>query len=531
MATKTTNLGLTKPAGTDQYDINVFNGNFDIIDILGTSKLSVPTGTSSQVLNGQGVPITPTATPINGSALPFTSGGAYNLLSTIPTGGVRPATFVIGHKNSGHTAADVDYLCDGTDDQVEINAAIQALPSGGGRIVIREGTYNITGTIAVNKANVTIEGMGGSATRLERRYNESVEGGLIHCTKHNITIQKLYIAGNSGTYTTPVQRLNWCIYLTANVTNALDIIQDNICTDSYGGGIYVACRGAKVTKNRCDYHQGFGIHVANAENLVTGNSCSANGTGIYVTSPWCTISQNTCTSNSDRGIHTSSDANKIQGNHCVGNKYGISLLGLCTYNIVSGNSCDSNNEYGIQINGGMLYSISDNTCSNNKRGIDVIAGFYNGITGNILYNNSSYGIAISESKSNTIANNTCIASETTGIMLGLSDNNAVSGNICNDSGNRGIALGTCFNNAITGNICIDNSGAGIFLALSQRNNVTGNTCIRGTGLSTDYTSTQHTIYLDSTGNNNNLISSNNIMGKNYTTGGGSSNTFVNNKYN
>lgn len=32
MATTTTNLGLTKPAAGDYYDIGVFNGNFDAID-------------------------------------------------------------------------------------------------------------------------------------------------------------------------------------------------------------------------------------------------------------------------------------------------------------------------------------------------------------------------------------------------------------------------------------------------------------------------------------------------------------------
>lgn len=32
MATTTTNHGLTKPAGTDNVDISVINGNFDKID-------------------------------------------------------------------------------------------------------------------------------------------------------------------------------------------------------------------------------------------------------------------------------------------------------------------------------------------------------------------------------------------------------------------------------------------------------------------------------------------------------------------
>ena len=44
--------------------------------------------------------------------------------------------------------------------------------------------------------------------------------------------------------------------------------------------------------------------------------------------------------------------------------------------------------------------------------------------------------------------------------------------------------------------------------------ITGNTCIRGTGLTSDYTSSQYTIYLNGSENNYNLIANNIIMGKN-----------------
>ena len=50
--------------------------------------------------------------------------------------------FVVGTSTAGHTAKDCDYLCDGTADQVEMNNAINALPSTGGEIVVLAGTYN-----------------------------------------------------------------------------------------------------------------------------------------------------------------------------------------------------------------------------------------------------------------------------------------------------------------------------------------------------------------------------------------------------
>lgn len=48
---------------------------------------------------------------------------------------IKTCRFVVGTSTAGWTAADCDYLCDGTDDQVEINAAIQALPSAGGKLL------------------------------------------------------------------------------------------------------------------------------------------------------------------------------------------------------------------------------------------------------------------------------------------------------------------------------------------------------------------------------------------------------------
>ncbi|NIT04541.1 hypothetical protein GTO10_06645 [Candidatus Saccharibacteria bacterium] len=58
-------------------------------------------------------------------------------------------------KNTGRC----DYKSDGTDDQVQIQAAINALPSGGGRIVLSEGNFQITAPID-KRSDLVIEGQG-----------------------------------------------------------------------------------------------------------------------------------------------------------------------------------------------------------------------------------------------------------------------------------------------------------------------------------------------------------------------------------
>jgi hypothetical protein len=86
-------------------------------------------------------------------------------LSQLPEGlGKKYATVVIGNTGAGHTADMVDYLCTGTDDHLTINAAIQELPEGGGKIVLLEGNYLCSGTIILNKQRVMISGMGISTT-------------------------------------------------------------------------------------------------------------------------------------------------------------------------------------------------------------------------------------------------------------------------------------------------------------------------------------------------------------------------------
>lgn len=74
----------------------------------------------------------------------------------------RTVRFVIGTSTAGWTADDCDYLCDGAADQVEINAAITALPSTGGEIVLLDGTYTLSAAIAINKHKVTLRGSGDS---------------------------------------------------------------------------------------------------------------------------------------------------------------------------------------------------------------------------------------------------------------------------------------------------------------------------------------------------------------------------------
>ena len=429
----------------------------------------------------------PTVNGSVGQLLGFTSTNVVGAVDA-PSGGAgkRTCRFVVGTSTAGWTESDCDYLCDGTDDQVEINAAIQALPSGGGEIVILDGTYNITATIAMDKDNVKLSG-NGNATVLRRMWDSSTGEGVITITATNggCCVENIFIDGNNSVYSS---------------------------SSNYGIYLYSSSNNNTITGNTCNNNNnGIGLS-SSSNNTITGNTCNNNnnsGIYLYSSSNNNTITGNTCNNNNNYGIYLpSSNNNTITGNTCNNNYNGIELYSSSNNNTITGNTCN-NNYNGIELYSSNNNTITGNTCNNNYNGIELSSSSNNNtITGNTCNNNNN-GIELSSS----------------------SNNNTITGNTCNNNNNSGIYLYSSNNNTITGNTCNNNYNGIELYSSSNNNTITGNTCIRGEGTSSDYTSSQYTIRLNGATNNYNLISSNNIMGKNYTSGGGTGNTFVNNKYN
>lgn len=131
---------------------------------ISTNNLSLSGSVTSGTWAGSSIDVAHGGTGQNWSAgthgsLPFFSGtGAFSTLTPgtagqfLQSGGVganpswgnvtRSATFVVGASNSStKSKQEADYVCDGTDDQVEIQAAIDSLPASGGSILFLEGTF------------------------------------------------------------------------------------------------------------------------------------------------------------------------------------------------------------------------------------------------------------------------------------------------------------------------------------------------------------------------------------------------------
>lgn len=116
--------------------------------------------------------------------------------------GKRTCRFVVGTAEAGWTAADCDYLCDGTDDQAEIQAAIDALPKDennymlGGEVILLSGTYHLTGYLMLVQ-NVTLRGNGDSTILLRETDEGAGSIKSLVALGTNCLLADMQIDGNS----------------------------------------------------------------------------------------------------------------------------------------------------------------------------------------------------------------------------------------------------------------------------------------------------------------------------------------------
>lgn len=111
----------------------------------------------------------------------------YNLNFGIPkgTGTADMMTLTVGFDSK------CDYVCDGTADEEQINAALAALPDDGGLVLLKSGTYNLTGSIneTAKKNNVELRGDYAGKVHLVRdRANTttSFSAQFNICSKHQV---------------------------------------------------------------------------------------------------------------------------------------------------------------------------------------------------------------------------------------------------------------------------------------------------------------------------------------------------------
>ena len=392
------------------------------------------------------------------------------------------ATRIVAASNSLDQSR-ANWTCDGIDDQVQIQQAIDALQSKPGVVYLLEGTYNISGSINLNNtapldSGKAIIGTGaGTVLRVFPLGTSNVN--VINASNvDRILVSQLMIDGNNKTGSN-----NNGILFNSVTYSKIDKVWVEIMS---GDGIRLtnSSNNNSILGNNLQANGGDGIDFMGSSNnnSILGNNIQANSdTGIT----WSTSSNNTLT------------ANNIQSN----NKYGIYLMSDNSGTPSSNNTITGNN---VQSNGQLVAS---------DYGIYLFNHSYNNtVSGNIFWSNASDGIAVSGpgglNTNHIIIGNNVSINGRRGIWINGASSNTISGNVVWSNGGTGnydgIAVGNVANNnIISSNLLFDSSGSGYPISInwtgaaaSSNNYLMGNLIsawpilsgsIRDTGTNTMYT--------------------------------------------
>ena len=357
-------------------------------------------------------------------------------------GGVGDATVVVAAVDSlnGETA---DYIADGTADQVEINAAIDAVnAAGGGTVFLLEGTFDIDATIDID-ANVELIGSGdGTHIKLTDGTNPGSTFNLIteDSNPTNIAVRHLLLDGNDANNTGNIRGI------------ALSNIEPGI----------TATAEPSITIDDVtfkDYSQ-YGLYLFVVDNALVTNSTFIDAQEGIITG-----------GDSDRTIITNNQF------------YTMSARAIRIDDATSNNVVISNNLIAAALQGIRLFgdnhTVSGNTILNSTQNGMYIDADNSTITGNSINNSTEAGILLINSDNNFVGNNSIDTTGASyiGIDVQASTSNTISGNNILAPGIAAITLNASSNNnLVSGNTVSEQVGtAEFFDVFGDNNSIVGNT--------------------------------------------------------
>jgi hypothetical protein len=355
-----------------------------------------------------------------------------------------------------------DYRCDGVDDDVQIQAAIDYVYQtyGGGEIVLTDGIFKVTTGISI-PSNIIIRGKGQGSTILER-------DGDIYCIYvlgtslvkiSNIGIFGIKIKDKTGNLSAKeLYRIEYAVKF---------YIKECVGNDCYGPGIYIlnsdigtidgfiatGCSndGGLSSQGAMVFYSDTAVSIVNCNtthNKYNGlfiNTC----TGVIVSN--CNISHN-----SHNGVDVIFGGKiNIESNVMSSNvEYGIFLgnAGSTESSIISNNQINSNGA-GIYVTGDSIIINNNDASLNTGSGISVIIGNRVNVNNNTVFGNGTNGIYLANDINDSlISANNVYNNGSTGIFVGpaTADRNVVTGN--RSTGNTTANFtNTGTNTTITGN--------------------------------------------------------------------------------
>lgn len=317
---------------------------------------------------------------------------AFNDLPYIGgSGGKKYATVVVGTSTAGYTADQVDFLCDGVDDQVEIGQALDAVASGG-LIKLLSGQYKFTETFDPGKSgnktvnNVEIVGEGFSTILDFLDFHPGYTGGAcgFNLNGDNISFRNLHVV-------TPDSQVGINTMYAVVLTYGDNISIENCLFEGYVNPLNL--RGNNNLVSKCRFlRYGYGFQISGKNSIISECIFMPGNYNLFFGSTWSnrerTIISN-CIFQSDYQVNSLDIDTDILSN-CI--------LDVSSVEYAVGPAPITSNCY-VHASSGDLYAFDN---SNNTATVPVF-------TGNIL--NAVSGVPISGSSYGVITGNHLMSTE------------------------------------------------------------------------------------------------------------------------
>ena len=333
-----------------------------------------------------------------------------------------------------------DFVCDGTDDHVKIQAAIDALPANGGVVELTTGTF--TGWVQVRKEHVTIRGHGHGTILTAAGTATDLHATPLRLLADHCTVENLAVDGNKTAMTGSGENYN-----------------DGI-------GIYAShCTVRNCTIEHCESH---GIIVWNRDSGIEGVTAGARAGNAIINNR---ISDTDASAIDFAAGFPENDTPEMDGNIISGN-------------VITGPGGDA----AITLHCGSRTSIVGNAIYDTPRhGMHIhTASVEVSVVGNLIHDVGGIGIrtrsTVGRNKRLTITGNTVARTGNFGLFLAALDDSVVANNIVEDTclslvgGEHAVWLSYCGHVRFHGNHVIGSPVASLVIVSDCANAaVEGNT--------------------------------------------------------
>jgi parallel beta-helix repeat protein len=382
---------------------------------------------------------------------------------------VGPVTLLVAASNaSAAVKATAQYVCDGTADEVEINAALAALPAVGGTVQLSEGGFTYAAMIAPTKANCTLKGMGAGATILQAATGAVVNITAVALNQTRTVLSDLTIDCNkAGTTGTKTSQRGFAL------TAANCLVASVRAINSGGNGVDVSGPGARLWNVRVDASDSVGWNVNGPQSGVgvipsvfmgchaescgaTANhgwlidaqfahfvGCTARASGalgffVSTLSNNCRLSNCAANGNGSDGFQIAGANTSLVGCAANGNPIGFTAAGSNTQ--LSGCSAISNSGNAFQSSSGATDVVMIGCDANGNAGASfTLSATRSRLVGCTVNGTGAYGIRVTGGSALVLGNT--VVGPVYGIVIeGSTPNIHVDGNEVRDTGQYGILI-------------------------------------------------------------------------------------------